>query len=203
MSFSVGSNFLMSNFVAPGTFSTTTAPAGGVPTGQAYQMNDGQNQYFNTSGIAWGNKSLIMADAGDVIHLSGGGWDAGVDASTDVANGIGHINGKLYTKGDKQVFVYGGAHVDTADENAQANKDALNGDISAIENDATNLQKTNGVTDKTINKAEIQQALDDNKFSGNKKTFWQSVLAGFDSYKNSLGLIDADQLAKYGFENQA
>jgi len=193
MSFSVGSNFLMSNFVAPGTFSTTTAPGGGAPTGQMYQMNDGKSQYYSTSGTAWGNSSLFLADAGDVIHLSGGGWDAGVDATTNVANGVGTVSGKLYTSGDKKVFVAGGAKVDTSDAKAQPNKDALKADITTLE-DGKNI-------DGDINKDELTANI--NKFSGAKKSFWESILQSFDSLKNDKGLINTDILANKDYVDQA
>jgi|GEM_PF-2715526 len=208
MSFSVGSNFLMSNFVAPGTFSTTTATGGGVPTGQMYQMNDGKNQYFNASGTAWGNSTLFLADGGDVIHLSGGGWDAGVDSTTTVANGIGTVSGKLYTSGDKKVFVAGGAKVDTTDANAQGNKDALGVDLTTIQRTQGNMDAGGNPDDGLISASEVQRALDANKFSGTKKTFWETVLAKFSDIdkagngKTDDGLVSVEDLAKSNYVNQ-
>jgi hypothetical protein len=213
MAFSIGNQYQFSNLFIGGSLTTDVGNAGVSGwTGELDQMNDGKTQYYNINkSPGYNNREIVMADSSDIIHLSGGGWNPGTYTTTDVSGGVGTVGGILYKNdnGD-QVLVTGGAKVDTSDENAQSNKDALKADIDTIENDPTVFANAGSKTDGLVSAQEIQQAIDDHKFdsSPDKKNFWQGIVNVFTSFDNTKagaadGVINVQDLVANGGVDQA
>jgi len=184
---------------------------GDASNGILTQLNQGSADTVDVSNDKTGISKIWVTDAGDTINLTGGGWTQGGTVTDDISGGIMGIE---YDNGaGGKVIIAGGAKVNitnTSTEQKQGtpantavdttpNYDPATVQAEVVQ-DIKKIERDNPNTklDGLVNKLDIQKALDDNVFTGSKKTYWQNVLTQFDNLdidrpggQKKDGLIDA------------
>jgi|GEM_PF-3168430 len=186
---------------------------GDANNGVLTQLNQGSTDSVDISNDKTGINKIWVTDGNDTINLNGGGWTQGGTVTDDTSGGILGIE---YDNGaGGKVIIAGGAKVNIAaapapapepsptpaaptPEPSPAPTPAAPVDTTPkydpakvqaeVVKDIKKIELDNGAnTDGLVNKTEIQKALDNNIFTGNKQTYWQNVLKQFDDLDIDLG----------------
>jgi len=184
------SGYQIQNYISSGQ---GVVGGGDASNGILTQLNQGSADSVDVSNDKSGISKIWVTDGSDTINLTGGGWTQGGVVTDDTSGGIQGIEydngagGKVIVAGGAKVNIVAeppptpepepapAAPVDTTPDYDPAKVQAeVVKDIKKIEQDSTTD------TDGYITKTELQKALNNNIFTGSKKTYWTNVLNQFD-----------------------